>query len=232
MPLFSNRTEAGRLLASRLRAYEGNQRLIVIALPRGGVPVGFELARNLHAPLDIMTVRKIGVPGQPELAMGAVASGGICVLNEDLIRSLNLSKYYVYAQIAKQRRELQKREMRFRRNGPAQSLSDRIVVLVDDGAATGATMLAAIQAVRTQSPKQIIVAVPVASAEACEKFETETGTCICLATPEPFLSVGQYYRSFPQVTDQEVEDLLLQLHVYRETAPPVLSASAANSQTN
>ncbi|HEY7304887.1 MAG TPA: phosphoribosyltransferase [Bryobacteraceae bacterium] len=205
---FLDRIEAGRLLASKLESYEGRADVVVVGLPRGGVSVAFEIARRLRAPLDVIVVRKLGVPWQPELAMGAVASGGVRILDRDLIRSLNLSSYYVYGLIAKEEREIERREALFRNGYPAPALSGRRVILVDDGAATGSTMLAAAEAIRQQHPKEIVIAVPVASREACRTFHAEVDKCICLATPEPFYSVGQWYESFPQVADEEVQVLL------------------------
>jgi putative phosphoribosyl transferase len=155
-----------------------------------------------------MVARKLGVPWQPELAMGAVASGGIRILDHAMIRSLNLSNYYVYGLIAKAEREIEKRETLFRDGYPAQTLSGRTVILVDDGAATGSTMFAAVEAARKRHLKEIVIAVPVASRDACTTFEAEVGKCICLATPEPFFAVSQWYKSFPQVEDEEVKTLL------------------------
>jgi putative phosphoribosyl transferase len=205
---FSNRSEAGRLLASRLTAYQGRPDVVVVGLPRGGIPVAFEIAQQLCAPLDVLTVRKLGVPWQSELAMGAVASGGVRILDRALIRSLNLSNYYVYGLIAKEEQAIEKREELLRGGHPAQTLSGRTVILVDDGVATGSTMIAAAEAVRMRHPKEIVVAVPVVSPEAYAIFKSASGECICLATPEPFFAVGQWYQSFQQVTDEEVEALL------------------------
>src|SRR2546429_7987311 len=170
-PLFQNRAEAGRVLAKRLRPRIKNNNVIVLALPRGGVPVGFEVAQALHAELDIFLVRKLGVPGHEELAMGAVASGGIRVLNHGLIAELGLSTAIIDGVTARERKEIERRERLYREGRPASSLLQRTVILVDDGLATGATMLAAVRAVRAQSPERIIVAVPVASSEACEDFK-------------------------------------------------------------
>jgi putative phosphoribosyl transferase len=205
---FQNRVEAGRLLASQLQGYAAKAEVIVVALPRGGVPVAFEIARCLDVPLDILIVRKLGAPWQPELAMGAVASGGIRLLDRALIRSLNLPNNYVYGLIAREEKEIQRRETLFRDGCPAQTLSGRTVILVDDGAATGSTMLTAAEAIRQQHPKQIVIAVPVASRDACLTFQARVGKCVCLATPEPFFAVGQWYESFSQVADQEVQILL------------------------
>lgn len=205
---FSDRVEAGRLLASELAAYAGRSDLVVVALPRGGVPVAFEIAQRLHAPLDVLVVRKLGVPWQPELAMGAVASGGVRILDQALIDSLNLSNPVISRLIGKEEKEIERREALFRDGHPAQALSGRTVILVDDGAATGATMLAAMEAVRIEHPKEIVIAIPVASREACTAFKTEVDKYICLATPELFCAVGQWYESFPQVGDEEVQATL------------------------
>ena len=205
---FSDRMEAGRLLASKLKGYAGRDDVVVVALPRGGVSVAFEIAHCLDSPLDVLIVRKLGVPWQPELAMGAVASGGIRLLDQALIRSLNLPNNYVYSLIAREEREIERREALFRNGCPAKALSGLTVILVDDGAATGSTMLAAAEAIRQQHPKEIVIAVPVASRDACMTFRAEVGKCICLATPEPFFAVGQWYESFPQVADEEVQTLL------------------------
>jgi putative phosphoribosyl transferase len=208
MLCFSDRIEAGRILASKLDSYRRRTDLVIVALPRGGVPVAFEVAQHLKAPLDIVVVRKIGVPGQPELAMGAIASGGIRILDRALIRSLELPSYFVERLIIKEAAEIKRREQLFRDGHPALTLMGRAVILIDDGAATGSTMLAAVEAVRRQDAKEIVIAVPVASRDMRLAFEAEADCCICLATPEPFYSVSQWYESFPQVADQEVQDLL------------------------
>lgn len=204
---FSNRTSAGRLLASNLEAYIGEKHALVVGLPRGGVPVAFEIAQHLRVPLDIIVVRKVGLPWQPELALGAVARG-VRVVDHDVLRSVNLSNYYIYGLFEKEEEEVERREALFRGGDPAEPLRGRIVILVDDGAATGSTLLAAADAVRRQSPKELIVAVPVASREAYGKIESEVDQCFCLATPSPFFAVSDWYQQFSQISDEEVHDLL------------------------
>jgi predicted phosphoribosyltransferase len=205
---FLNRTEAGKLLAEKLSRYAGQSNLLVLALPRGGVPVGYEVARALHAPLDVFVVRKLGVPGHEELAMGAIASGGVRVVNRSLIRELRLSREDVEAVTAVERRELERRERAYRGGGPRADPRGRTVILVDDGLATGATMRAAAQALREQEPARIVVAVPVAAPETCEMFQREVDETICAITPEPFYAVGLWYEDFSETTDDEVRDLL------------------------
>ena len=207
-PLFRDRREAGRLLAAKLAGYANRQDVLVLALPRGGVPVAYEAARALNAPLDVFLVRKLGVPGHEELAMGAVAAGGVRVLNEDVVRSLGIPEY-VIEEIAKQeQRELARRERLYRDDRPPPDIRGRIVILVDDGLATGATMHAAIEALRQQQPGRIVVAVPTASPQTCEELRAEVDDVICAITPEPFYAVGLWYQDFSQTTDEEVRDLL------------------------
>jgi putative phosphoribosyl transferase len=205
---FRDRSEAGRLLAAKLRAYANRSDVIVLALPRGGVPVAYEVASALRAPLDIFLVRKLGVPGYEELAMGAVATGGVRVLNDEIVRGLRIPDYVIDAVAAWQLQELARRERLYRGDRPKPNVQKRVAILVDDGLATGATMLAAIQAVRQQQPAQIVVAVPTASPEACEEMKTEADDVVCAITPAPFHSVGLWYEDFSQTTDEEVRDLL------------------------
>jgi putative phosphoribosyl transferase len=204
---FSDRAEAGDLLASSLKSYATRSDVVVVGLPRGGIPVAFQIACCLRAPLDLIAVRKLRVPRQPELALGAVANGGVRVLNPTVIRSVKLSIGHVYGAIAKEE-EIEKWETLLRGGNRTHSLSGRTVILVDDGAVTGSTMLAAAEAVRRQHAKEIAIAVPVASREAYRSFQHEVSTCVCLATPQPFLAVSHSYESFPRVTDEEVKDLL------------------------
>jgi len=206
--LFRDRREAGRLLASRLAAYRNRPEVLVLALPRGGVPVAFEVARVLNAPLDIFLVRKLGVPGHEELAMGAIASGGVRVLNEDLVRALNIQPAVIETIAAKELQELERRERRYRGKRPPPEVRGRTVILIDDGLATGSTMRAAVAALRQQGPAKIVVAVPVGAPETCAEFEEEADETVCARTPVPFYAVGLWYGDFSQTTDEEVHDLL------------------------
>ena len=207
-PLFRNRTEAGRVLAADLAGYEGRTDLIVLALPRGGVPVGHEVARALGAPLDVFLVRKLGLPGHEELAMGAIASGDIRLINEEVVRAYDVSDADIEAVTAVEQRELERRERIYRDNRPLPPLRDRTVILVDDGLATGATMRVAVLALRQESPSRIVVAVPVAAADTCDEFRTLVDDVVCAETPSPFYAVGLWYEDFAQTTDEEVHDLL------------------------
>lgn len=208
--LFQDRTAAGKALARKLVAYANRKDTLVLGLPRGGIPVAFEVAKALNAPLDAFLVRKLGVPGQEELAMGAIASGGVRVLNEDIVRSLRLSDAVIDNVIAKEQREIERREQLYRQDRPLTVVSDRIVILVDDGLATGATMRAAVRAIEQQQPSQIVVAVPVSSPEAYRELSTGVDEIICVEIPQPFNSVGLWYDNFPQTPDEEVCDLLQQ----------------------
>jgi putative phosphoribosyl transferase len=208
MALFKDRTDAGRRLALELELYRGRDDVVVLALPRGGVPVGFEVAEALHAPLDVFVVRKIGVPGQPELAMGAIASGDVEVRNEDVFRHLGVSETAARAVIERERRELERRERMYRHGLPPHDVAGKVVILVDDGLATGATMRAGVQALRRRDPAAIVVAVPTAAPDTCDEFRDLVEDVVCLETPEPFLGVGRWYVDFAQVTDADVEDLL------------------------
>jgi putative phosphoribosyl transferase len=207
-PLFRDRTDAGRILADRLAPYLQDQNVLILALPRGGVPVGFEVAKRFNADLDVFIVRKIGVPGQEELAMGAVASGGVRVLNDSIVQELGISRGIVDQATEREKREIERREWLYREGRPALNPAGRTVVLVDDGVATGATMLAAARSLRLQRPKRIIVAVPVASSVACDEFRAHVEEVVCAETPEPFYAVGVWYGDFAQTTDDEVRTLL------------------------
>ncbi len=207
---FSDRAEAGRLLGAELASRNLSKDSIVLALPRGGVPVGFEVARALGAPLDIVVVRKLGVPWQPELAMGAIASGGSRFLDEKLIRQMGISQGAVEAIAARETQEAERREQLYRGGRPALDLRNRTVILVDDGLATGSTMLAAVKCVKSLEPVSLIVAVPVGSKQACAHIRKWADKCVCLATPEPFVAVGEWYEDFGQTSDAEVRDLLAQ----------------------
>ncbi|MEY2498028.1 MAG: putative phosphoribosyl transferase [Verrucomicrobiota bacterium] len=206
---FDDRAEAGRVLAEALRAYRGRKDLIVLALPRGGVPVGYEVARSLGAPLDAFVVRKLGVPGYAELAMGAIASGGIRVLNKDVVAALGPTAQDAIEQVTEaELAELRSRERRYRDDRPPPDLRGRCVILVDDGLATGATMRAAARAIRQRTPSELVVAVPVAAESSCIEMRAEADVVICASTPEPFYGVGQFYRHFSQTSDEEVRELL------------------------
>src|SRR5947208_6161266 len=205
---FPNRTEAGRQLAEELGKYVGREDVIVLGLPRGGVPVAYEVAKRLRAPLDVFIVRKLGVPGFEELAAGAIASGGVRVLNEDVMRAIPYADAAIEAVTAKETAELQRREQIYREGRAAPELRDRIVILVDDGLATGATMRAAVKALRQQGAAKIVVAVPVAPPDTCREFEDEADETVCASTPEFFQAVGQYYEDFSQTSDEEVRELL------------------------
>jgi putative phosphoribosyl transferase len=205
---FSNRTEAGRLLAEKLVKHAGRADVIVLGLPRGGVPVAFEVAQRLGVPLDVFIVRKLGVPGFEELAVGAIASGGVRVLNEDVFRAIPNADEVIETITAKETAELQRREQSYRDGRPAPELRDRVVILVDDGLATGATMRAAVKALRQRGAAKIIVAVPVGPPDTCREFEDEADETICATIPEFFQAVGQYYEDFSQTSDEEVRELL------------------------
>lgn len=205
---FRNRSEAGRLLAAQLTAYAHRPDVAILALPRGGVPVAYEVARALGAPLDVFLVRKLGVPGREELAMGAVASGGVRVLNRDIVEGLRIPRAMIDSVAAAEEQELQRRERAYRGNRPFPVVRGRTAILVDDGLATGATMLAAIKALRQQQPARIVVAVPTGSPETCELLRAEVEEVFCAITPEPFAAVGLWYEDFSQTTDEEVRELL------------------------
>jgi erythromycin esterase-like protein/predicted phosphoribosyltransferase len=205
---FRDRAEAGKLLAERLRAYAGRDDVIVLALPRGGVPVAFEVARALDAPLDVFLVRKLGVPGHEELALGAIATGGTRVLNKRLIESLGLPAEWIEAIDAKERRELERRQRVYREGRPPPDIASRTVILVDDGLATGSTMQAAVEAIQQEDPAKIVVAVPVADPSVCEALGKLADEVVCLSTPQPLRGVGAWYEDFSQTSDEEVRALL------------------------
>jgi len=205
---FRDRTEAGRLLAQKLREYANRDDVVVLALPRGGVPVAYEVANTLNVPLDIFLVRKLGLPGNEELAMGAIASGGVRVLNEEVVRALNIPDEIVDEVAEKEERELERREREYRRGRPPVDVRGRTAILIDDGLATGSSMRAAALALRNNQPAQIVVAVPVGAPSTCAEFESEVDKVVCAVTPEPFWGVGQWYRDFSQTSDEEVRDLL------------------------
>lgn len=205
---FQDRREAGRLLAAELARYANRDDVVVLGLPRGGVPVAFEVALSLNAPLDVFVVRKLGVPGYRELAMGAIATGGVRVLNREVIDGLGISQFAVDAVAAEEFRELARREEAYRGHDPAPLLRDKTVILVDDGIATGSTMRAALEAVRKQKPARLVVAVPTAARETCLDLRPQVEDMVVLMIPENFHAVGQWYNDFSQTTDGEVTRLL------------------------
>lgn len=206
--LFTDRADAGLRLAQALSDYAGRADTVVLGLPRGGVPVAAEVAKELRAPLDIFLVRKLGVPGHEELAMGAIASGGVRVLNDDVVKALHIPEAVIDQVAAREEQELNRREETYRNGRPAPQLTDRTVILVDDGLATGASMSAAVAGLRAQNPAQIVVAVPTAAPETCEQFEQRVDRIVCAETPQPFFGVGFWYENFTQTTDDEVRALL------------------------
>ena len=205
---FPNRVEAGRELAEKLEKYASRDDVIVLGLPRGGVPVANEVAKRLHVPLDVFIVRKLGVPGFEELAAGAIASGGVRVLNEDVMRAIPHADQTIEAVTARETAELERREQIYREGRPAPDVRDRIAILVDDGLATGATMRAAVKALRQRGAAKIVVAVPVGPPDTCHEIGEQADETICLSTPEFFQAVGQYYEDFSQIGDEEVRELL------------------------
>ena len=222
MMKFKDRTEAGQVLARKLAAYANHEDVVVLALPRGGVPVAFEIATALNVPLDVFLVRKLGVPGQSELAMGAIANGGVRVLNQDIVRSLRLSDAVIDKVAAQEQQELERRERLYRDDRPLPLLHERTVIIVDDGLATGATMRAAIEAIRQQQAARIVVAVPISSPETCRALAAQVEEIICVETPQPFCSVGLWYEDFPQTTDEEVRNLLKQAQTTFSAQRPVV----------
>ncbi len=207
-PIFRNREDAGRALAEHIARSVRDPNPLVLALPRGGVPVAFEVAQRFAADLDIFLVRKLGLPGHEELAIGAIASGGTRVLNEDLVQELQLSYHLIDRITAREEKELKRREEIYRQGRPAIPVRNRSILLVDDGLATGATMKAACQALRLEHPKRIVVAVPVAARETCNEFRMDVDGIVCAYTPEPFMAVGIWYEDFSQIQDGEVQKLL------------------------
>lgn len=205
---FRDRAEGGRALGRKLAAYGGRDDVLVLALPRGGVPVAFEVAEVLDAPLDVFLVRKLGLPGHEEFAMGAIATGGTRVLDRTVIADANVSPEELDEITARERRELERREREYRGARPPPDVEAKIAILVDDGLATGSTMRAAIAALRTGRPRRIVVAVPTAAAETCDELRDEVDEIVCATTPEPFFAVGIWYEDFSQTTDDEVRMLL------------------------
>lgn len=210
MALFRDRTDAGRRLAKELLGYASDENVVVLALPRGGVPVAYEVAKALNAPLDVFLVRKLGVPGHEELAMGAIASGGVRVLNQDVVAGLNIPDQVIDAVARREEQELKRRERLYRGDRPMMTVRGRTVILVDDGLATGASMRAAISSLSEQGPQRIIVAVPTAAPETCSELQDEVDEVVCATTPQPFMGVGVWYDDFSQITDEEVRAILEQ----------------------
>ena len=206
--MFRDRYDAGETLAARLREFAGRPDVVVLALPRGGVPVGYVVARELGVPLDVFVVRKLGTPGQPELAMGAIASGGVRVLNRDLVDSLAIPEWAIEQVTRQEEAELHRREQQYRGNRPPLAVRGKAVILVDDGLATGSSMRAATSALRQAGAAGIVVAVPVASRATCDQLRDEGNDVVCATTPEPFFAVGQWYKDFDQTSDEEVRELL------------------------
>jgi len=208
MALFRDRRDAGRKLAQKLSAYAKRSDAIVLALPRGGVPVAYEVALALNAPLDIFIVRKLGVPGHEELAMGAIATGGVRVINQDIVRTFNIPHGLIEVVVKQELKELQRRERLYRGDRAPREIRDHTVILIDDGLATGASMHAAIMGLRAKNPARIVVAVPTSAPETCEAFKHMVDEIICATTPEPFYGVSRWYEDFSQTTDEEVRTLL------------------------
>jgi len=208
MDRYVDRYDAGKILANALAVYANQSDVIILALPRGGVPVAYEVAKALSVPLDVLIVRKLGVPGHAELAMGAIAMGDTVVFNDQIMRELNISKKMVNRAIESEQIELKRREMKYRGQRPFPIFTDKTIILVDDGIATGATMRAAVLALRQHKPATIVIAVPVASIEACEEMELIADQLVCLLKPRSFYAVGQWYQDFSQTSDEEVFALL------------------------
>lgn len=208
-PRLRDRHDAGARLGEALRAYAGRPDVLVLGLPRGGVPVAAVVAQALRAPLDVLTVRKLGLPGQPELAMGAIASGGAQVLDHQTVAAALVTPGEIVRVAQREETELARRDAAFRRNRPPLDVTGRCAIVVDDGMATGCTMRAAVLSLRRRQAAQVVVAVPVASPEACAALSAEADRCICLATPTPFFSVGEWYQDFAQLKDEDVQDILV-----------------------
>lgn len=218
--IFKDRKEAGEILAGKLSHYAG-QNVLVLGLPRGGVPVAFEVAKALKAPLDIYVVRKLGVPGHEELAMGAIASGDVRVLNKPVVEDLRISEEEIEAETRKEKKELRRRELLYRGDRPTLDVSNRTVILVDDGIATGSTIKAAIEALKKEKARRIVVAVPVAPVSTIEELKREVDEVICVSTPEFFYAISLWYDDFPQIPDEKVSELLKEAEMTIEVASAV-----------
>jgi putative phosphoribosyl transferase len=216
--IFQDRTEAGCSLFSVLQNYANREDVVILALPRGGVPVAFEVARELGAPLDVFVVRKLGTPGQEELALGAIASGGTIVLNNEVVEALGIPSPTIDAIVRRESIELERREREFRGDRPPLEVRGKTVILIDDGLATGSTMRAAIAALREKNPARIVVAVPVAAVATCNRLRAEVDEMICLYTPDEFYAVGEWYHNFTQTTDEEVRELLQRANFLQRSA--------------
>jgi putative phosphoribosyl transferase len=214
--IYPDRTSAGKFLGHKLREYTNRDDVLVLAIPRGGVPVAFEVADSLDAPLDIFVVRKLGVPGREELAMGAIATGGIRLLNKTVVDHFKISSTLIDAITKREMLELERRQRTYRGDRPEPEVAGKVVILVDDGLATGSTMRAAVQALRHEAPAKIIVAVPVSAVEACDKKKMGADEIVWGATPEPFYEVGRWYDDFSQTTDQEVAELINEAHALKQ----------------
>ncbi|WP_239470701.1 phosphoribosyltransferase [Archangium violaceum] len=227
---FEDRYAAGRELARELRKYANRPDVRVLALPRGGVPVGYEVAKELGVLLDVFLVRKLGVPGHEELAMGAIASGGVGVINREVVDQLGVSREDIQRVAREEQRELERREQAYRGEQEPSLLRGQTLLLVDDGLATGSTMRAAVRALKQSGPARIVVAVPVASAEACQAFEHEADEVVCLETPKPFRAVGLWYRDFSQTSDEEVRELLWRARELAQSSGPRDDATPTTSR--
>jgi predicted phosphoribosyltransferase len=230
--LFRDRIEAGQRLASELARYADRPDLLILGLPRGGVPVAYEVAKSLNAPLDVFVVRKLGVPGQRELAMGAIATGGVRAINDDVVEALGIPDDVIKAVAAEEQRELERREHLYRQGRPRPSIQGQIVILVDDGIATGSTMKAAVAALHAQHPARLVVAVPVAPPSTCEELGRAVDEFVCLAQPEFFRAVGEWYRDFRQISDEEVQDLLRRASERTMTPPAGAARHLAGSHSH
>lgn len=216
--LFRHRAAAGQLLAGKLASYRNRPDVLVLALPRGGVPVAFEVAQALHIPLDVFLVRKLGLPGQEELAMGAIATGGTRVINEEVVGTLNIPPEVIDTVAVEEQQELNRREADYRDGHPPPDVRGRTVILVDDGLATGSTMRAAVAALRQQDPARIVVAVPVGAPDTCAELESQADEVVCVQMPQPFYAVGAWYEDFAQTSDEEVRELLARAAVQQAPA--------------